>query len=97
MEVSPSLLHTAATALAGIATEVRSACRAGTGSAADRAGPGDPLWATDAALSDQATAWDGHLGGLADRLDDLGRRLREAADGYYDADRRAGRRLGVPC
>ncbi len=97
MEVSPSLLRTTAAALADVAAEVRSACRSRSCGDDDRAGPGDPAWATDAALPGQAAAWDGYLGGLADRLDDLGDRLTDAADGYRDADRRAGRRYGSSC
>jgi uncharacterized protein YukE len=95
MEVSPSLLRSTAAALSDVAAEVRSACRSRPDG--DRAGPGDPAWATEAALPGQAAAWDGYLGGLADRLDDLGERLTEAADGYRDADRRAGRRNGSSC
>jgi len=97
MEVSPSLLRATATALSDVAAEVRSACRSHSTRDGDRAGPDDPAWATDSALPGQAAAWDGYLGGLADRLDDLGGRLAEAADGYRDADRRADHRYRPSC
>jgi uncharacterized protein YukE len=92
MEVSPSLLRGTGAALRDVAAEVRSARSADR--SGDRDGPGDPDWATDSALRAQASAWDGYLGGLADRLDDVGDRLHQAADGYADADTRSQRRLG---
>jgi hypothetical protein len=88
MEVSPSRLRGTGAALHEMATEVRSACHA------DRTGPGDPGWATGPELHTQASAWDGYLDGLADRLDDAGDRLTRAADGYAGSDSRARRLLG---
>jgi hypothetical protein len=60
----------------------------------DRAGPGDPAWATDTALQSQTHAWDGYLAGLAERLAVAGDRLVRVAANYTDADERAVRRLG---
>ena len=88
MEVSPSLLRGTGAALHDLAAELRAACRA------RHTGPGDPGWATDAELADQVGAWDGYLGGLADRLDDTGDRLTRAADGYAGTDSRARHLLG---
>ncbi len=87
MEVSPSLLRRTGDALFDVAARVRAAL------STDRAGPGDPDWATDAELHAQAGAWDGYLSGLAARLDDAGERLTRAADGYDEADGDARRRL----
>jgi len=59
----------------------------------DLAGPDQPGWATDAALSALAAAWDTRLAGLAARLADTGDRLLRAAEGYAGTDRTVGRRL----
>jgi hypothetical protein len=88
MEVTPSRLRAAAEALHELSTSVRAALSAG-----DRAGPGSPAWATDAALSVQRAAWDGYLAGLADRLGAAGDNLATAADGYASTDLTVGRRL----
>jgi len=88
MEVSPSLLRGTGSALHDLAEELRAACRE------RRTGPGDPASDTDTELRAQASAWDGYLGGLADRLEETGERLTEAADGYAGADSRTGRLLG---
>jgi hypothetical protein len=88
MEVSPSLLRGTGSALRDLADDLRSACRDG------RADPADPDWATSVELQAQAGAWDGYLGGLADRLEDTGDRLTRAADGYTGTDSRARRLLG---
>ena len=90
MEVSPSLLRGTGSALHDLADELRAACRQ------RRDGPGDPAWDTDTELRAQAGAWDGYLGGLADRLEETGKRLTRAADGYTAADSRAGDLLGRP-
>jgi hypothetical protein len=91
MEVSPSQLRHIGTVLRDLATGLRHAL---TG---DRAGPGDPAWATHAALRIQAGAWDAYLSGLAGRLAVAADGLVSAADGYTDADSNAvvryGRRL----
>ena len=88
MEVSPSLLRGTGSALRDLADDLRSACRD------RRADPADPDWATSVELQAQAGAWDGYLGGLADRLEDTGDRLTRAADGYTGTDSRARRLLG---
>ena len=102
MEVSPSLLRRTGGALFDVAAQVRRAlggsalggsALGGSALRGDRTGPGDPDWATDAALHAQACAWDGYLSELAARLDDAGDRLTRAADGYADADDDAWRRL----
>ncbi len=102
MEVSPSLLRRTGGALFDVAAQVRRAlggsalggsALGGSALCGDRTGPGDPDWATDAALHAQACAWDGYLSELAARLDDAGDRLTRAADGYADADDDAWRRL----
>jgi len=97
MEVSPSLLRRTGGALFDVAAQVRRAlggsALGGSALGGDRTGPGDPDWATDAALHAQACAWDGYLSELAARLDDAGDRLTRAADGYADADDDAWRRL----
>ena len=102
MEVSPSLLRRTGGALFDVAAQVRRAlggsalggsALGGSALGGDRTGPGDPDWATDAALHAQAGAWDGYLSELAARLDDAGDRLTRAADGYADADDDAWRRL----
>jgi uncharacterized protein YukE len=87
MNVSPGQLRRAAAALHELSDALRHAL------AGDRGGPREPAWATDTALSAQAAAWDGDLAGLAARLADAGDRLVRAADGYAQADDRAGRRL----
>src|SRR2546423_1838230 len=87
MEVSPTLLRRTGDALFDVAARVRAAL------SDDRAGPGDPDWATDAELCAQAGAWDGYLSGLAARLDEAGERLARAADGDDETDGDAGRRL----
>jgi hypothetical protein len=81
VNVTPSQLRHAGAALHELALSVRTALRA------DRAGPGDPAWAADVALSAQAAAWEEYLTGLAGRLADAGDRLVVAADGYTAADR----------
>lgn len=81
MNVTPSQLRRAGAALHELASSVRAALRA------DRAGPDDPAWAADVALSGQAAAWEEYLTGLAARLADAGDRLVLAADGYVRADR----------
>lgn len=88
MEVTPSRLRAAADALHELSTAVRGALSAG-----DRAGPGQPAWATDVALAAALAAWDGYLGGLADRLRSAGDDLATAADGYASTDLTVGRRL----
>ena len=59
----------------------------------DLAGPDEPGWATDAALSALAAGWDTTLAGLAARLADAGDRLIRAADGYAGTDGTVGRLL----
>jgi hypothetical protein len=88
MEVSPSLLRGTGSALHDLADELRAACRG------RRDGPGDPAWDTDTELRAQSSAWDGYLGGLADRLEETGERLTKAADGYTASDARSGELLG---
>jgi hypothetical protein len=88
MEVSPSLLRGTGSALHDLAEELRVACRE------RRDGPGDPAWDTDTELRAQSSAWDGYLGGLADRLEQTGEGLTKAADGYSASDSRSGRLLG---
>jgi hypothetical protein len=88
MEVSPSLLRGTGSAIHDLAEELRTACRE------RHDGPGDPAWDTDTELRAQSSAWDGYLGGLADRLEETGERLARAADGYTAADSRAAHLLG---
>jgi len=88
MEVSPSLLRGTGAALHDLAAEVRSAL------SGDRDGPDDSDRATDIALHNQVSAWDGYLTGLATRLDDAGDGLAQAADGYADSDARTRFRFG---
>jgi hypothetical protein len=87
METSPSLLRRTGGTLFDAAAQVRAAL---TG---ERAGAGDPEWATDTEQRAQAGAWDGYLSGLAARLDDASERLHEAADRYAGADEDARWRL----
>jgi hypothetical protein len=87
MEVTPSRLRAAASALHELSGAVRAAL------AGDRSGPGSPAWAADVALSAQLAAWDGYLAGLAARIADAGDRLATAADGYVSTDVTVGRRL----
>jgi hypothetical protein len=88
MEVSPSLLRGTGSALHDLAEELRAACRE------RRDGPGDPAWDTETELRAQAGAWDGYLGGLADRLAETGERLTRAADDYTATDGRTSQLLG---
>jgi len=88
MEVSPRQLRRVAAALHELSCAVRAAL------AGDRAGPGDPAWATDGALRAQAQAWEGYLAGLSARLADAGDKLVQAADGYVSADARTTVRYG---
>ena len=90
MEVSPSLLRGTGSALHELAEELRTACRE------RRDGPGDPAWDTDTELRAQSSAWDGYLGGLADRLEETGKRLAQAADGYTGTDSHVGRVISRP-
>jgi len=88
MEVSPSLLRGTGSALHDLAEELRAACRE------RRDGPGDPAWDTETELRAQASAWDGYLGGLADRLEETGERLTKAAEDYTATDVRTSQLLG---
>jgi hypothetical protein len=88
MEVIPSQLRQIGAALHDLAAELRA------GLTGDRAGPGDPAWATDRALRVQLSAWDAYLTGLAARLEMAGDGLGSAATGYVEADDRAVRRWG---
>ena len=87
MEVIPSQLRQIGAALHDLAAELRA------GLTGDRAGSGDPAWATDTALRAQFAAWDAYLTGLAARLEGAGDGLATAAANYVEADTRAGRRL----
>jgi hypothetical protein len=81
MDVTPDQVRRVGAALHELASSVRSAVRG------DLAGPADPAWSAETALSAQAAAWEEYLQGLATRLADAGDRLVLAADGYTVADR----------
>ncbi|MCH6159651.1 WXG100 family type VII secretion target [Streptomyces marispadix] len=52
-------------------------------------------WTSPAQLKACAEKWENHMVGLAKRMGDLSRRLKESADGYDRADAEADSRLNA--